>query len=295
MTTALPPLSAIRVFESAARHASFTRAAEELGMTQAAVSYQIKILEERVGAPLFLRMPRQVELTEFGKCLAPAITEAFDAMRNAFASLREDAEGTLTISVLATFAANWLAHRLGSFQMRHPSLAVRLDTSDSVIDFATTNVDIAIRSGFGKWPGLEAHQLIKASFTPMLSPALAATIGGVKEPADLLRLKIIDVSDPWWKIWFNAAGIENPPMQGNTQSRLGAQHIEGRATVAGQGVGILTPAFHQIEIATGQLIQPFDILCDDGRAYWLVYPKSRRNMPKVRAFREWILSELDCG
>ncbi len=179
-------------------------------------------------------MPRQVELTEFGKCLAPAITEAFDAMRNAFASLREDAEGTLTISVLATFAANWLAHRLGSFQMRHPSLAVRLDTSDSVIDFATTNVDIAIRSGFGKWPGLEAHQLIKASFTPMLSPALAATIGGVKEPADLLRLKIIDVSDPWWKIWFNAAGIENPPMQGNTQSRLGAQHIEGRATVAGR-------------------------------------------------------------
>lgn len=295
MTTALPPLSAIRVFESAARHASFTRAAEELGMTQAAVSYQIKILEERVGAPLFLRMPRQVELTELGRQLAPAITEAFETMRNAFASLREDAEGTLSISVLATFAANWLAHRLGSFQMRHPSLAVRLDTSDSTIDFATTNVDIAIRSGFGKWPGLEAHQLIKASFTPMLSPALAATIGGVKEPADLLRLKIIDVSDPWWNIWFKAAGIENPQMQGNTQSRLGAQHIEGRATVAGQGVGILTPAFHQIEIATGQLIQPFDILGDDGRSYWLVYPKSRRNTPKVRAFREWILSELDCG
>ncbi|KAB2662940.1 transcriptional regulator GcvA [Brucella tritici] len=295
MTTALPPLSAIRVFESAARHASFTRAAEELGMTQAAVSYQIKILEERVGAPLFLRMPRQVELTELGKQLAPAITEAFETMRNAFASLREDAEGTLSISVLATFAANWLAHRLGSFQMRHPSLAVRLDTSDSVIDFATSNVDIAIRSGFGKWPGLEAHQLIKASFTPMLSPALAATIGGVKEPADLLRLKIIDASDTWWKIWFKAAGIENPQLQGNTQSRLGAQHIEGRATVAGQGVGILTPAFHQIEIATGQLIQPFDILGDDGRAYWLVYPKSRRNTPKVRAFREWILSELDCG
>ncbi len=204
-------------------------------MTQAAVSYQIKILEERVGAPLFLRMPRQVELTELGRQLAPAITEAFETMRNAFASLREDAEGTLSISVLATFAANWLAHRLGSFQMRHPSLAVRLDTSDSMIDFATTNVDIAIRSGFGKWPGLEAHQLIKASFTPMLSPALAATIGGVKEPADLLRLKIIDVSDPWWNIWFKAAGIENPQMQGNTQSRLGAQHIEGRATVAGQG------------------------------------------------------------
>ncbi len=290
MSQALPPLSA--VFESASRHASFTRAAEELGMTQAAVSYQIKLLEERVGAPLFLRKPRQVELTELGKRLAPQINEAFDTMRTAFASAREDTQGILTISAVISFASNWLVQRLGSFQMQHPALAVRLDTSNDIIDFSTSNVDMAIRSGRGNWPGLEAHELIKAQFSPMLSPKLIETVGGIKEPADLLRLRAVDPTDPWWKIWYKAAGIEDPKIQGNAFSRYGAQHLEGRAAAAGQGVGILTPAFHAAELASGQLIQPFDLLCDDGQAYWLVYPKARKNMPKIRAFREWILDEL---
>ncbi|MFD1198599.1 LysR substrate-binding domain-containing protein [Brucella gallinifaecis] len=292
MALSLPPLSAVRVFESASRHMSFTRAAKELGMTQAAVSYQIKLLEERVGAPLFLRKPRQVELTELGKRLAPQINEAFDTMRTAFASAREDTQGILTISAVISFASNWLVQRLGSFQMQNPALAVRLDTSNDVVDFSTSNVDMAIRSGRGNWPGLEAHELIKAQFSPMLSPKLIDTIGGVEEPADLLRLRAVDPTDPWWKIWYKAAGIDNPSIQGQSFSRYGAQHLEGRAAVAGQGVGILTPAFHTAELASGQLIQPFDLLCDDGQAYWLVYPKARRNMPKIRAFREWILGEL---
>ena len=261
-------------------------------MTQAAVSYQIKLLEERVGAPLFLRLPRQVELTELGKCLAPALTEAFDTMRNAFASLRETAEGVLTISVLATFAANWLVHRLGAFQMRHPSLAVRLDTTDKLIDFTQSEVDVAIRTGEGRWPGLVAHELFKVQFTPMLNPKLAETIGGVREPADLLRLRAIDPSDPWWKAWFDAAGVKDAHFEGNTQSRFGAQHLEGRAAAAAQGIGILTPAFHTTEVAAGLLYQPFDLLCDDGRSYWLVYPESRRNVPKIRSFRMWLLGEL---
>ncbi|WP_273727770.1 LysR substrate-binding domain-containing protein [Brucella gallinifaecis] len=292
MTAALPPLAAIRVFESASRHASFTRAAEELGMTQAAVSYQIKLLEERVGAPLFLRKPRQVELTELGKRLAPAINDAFETMRAAFASAREDTQGVLTISAVVTFASNWLVQRLGSFQMQHPALAVRLDTSNDIIDFSTSNVDMAIRAGRGNWPGLEAHELIKAQFSPMLSPKLIESVGGIREPSDLLRLRAVDPNDPWWKIWYKAAGIENPDIKGNSFSRYGAQHLEGRAAAAGQGVGILTPAFHAAELASGQLVQPFDLLCDDGQAYWLVYPKARKNMPKIRAFREWILNVL---
>ncbi|MBC8719519.1 LysR substrate-binding domain-containing protein [Ochrobactrum sp. Marseille-Q0166] len=292
MTTVLPSLAAIRVFESASRHASFTRAAEELGMTQAAVSYQIKLLEERVGAPLFLRKPRQVELTELGKRLAPAINDAFETMRAAFASAREDTQGVLTISAVVTFASNWLVQRLGSFQMQHPALAVRLDTSNDIIDFSTSNVDMAIRAGRGNWPGLEAHELIKAQFSPMLSPKLIESVGGIREPSDLLRLRAVDPNDPWWKIWYKAAGIENPDIKGNSFSRYGAQHLEGRAAAAGQGVGILTPAFHAAELASGQLVQPFDLLCDDGQAYWLVYPKARKNMPKIRAFREWILSVL---
>ena len=206
----LPPLAAIRVFEAAARHGSFTNAAEELGMTQAAVSYQIKLLEERIGAALFLRRPRQVILTEVGARLAPVISEAFDMMRAAIAATRENADGILTITTIPTFAANWLVPRLGSFQLAHPSLAVRLQATREIIDFARQDADIGIRSGGGRWPGMVSHKIFGADFAPMLSPALAATIGGVKTPADLLKLPIVDPSDPWWKIWFAAAGVAEP-------------------------------------------------------------------------------------
>ena len=207
MASQLPPLPAIRAFEAAARHLSFTRAASELGMTQAAVSYQIKVLEERVGTPLFLRRPRQVVLTETGKRLALAASEAFALLRDAYAAARGGATGTLSITTVLTFAANWLARRLGSFQIAHPDIAVRIDTSSHMIDFAREDVDVGIRSGGGKWPGLVAHLLFPLKFTPMLSPRLAASIGGVKEPADLLRLPLLGAGDPWWVQWFTEAGV----------------------------------------------------------------------------------------
>ena len=159
MPLPLPPLAAIRAFEAAARHASFTKAAEELGMTQAAVSYQIKVLEERVGVPLFLRRPRQVVLTEAGQRLAPAVSEAFALLSEAYAAVRTGAQGTLVISTIQTFGSNWLARHLGSFQIAHPSIAVRLDTSSHMVDFAREEIDVGIRSGGGKWPGLAAHML----------------------------------------------------------------------------------------------------------------------------------------
>ena len=151
----LPPLAAVRAFEAAARLLSFTRAAEELAMTQAAVSYQIKVLEERVGSPLFIRKPRQVELTETGKALAAASTEAFRILAESFEQVRTGAQGTLSITTVLTFASNWLARHLGSFQIAHPSLAVRIDTSSHMVDFAREDVDIGIRSGNGNWPGLD--------------------------------------------------------------------------------------------------------------------------------------------
>ncbi|UXN61447.1 LysR substrate-binding domain-containing protein [Phyllobacterium zundukense] len=288
----LPPLAAIRVFEAAARHGSFTNAAEELGMTQAAVSYQIKLLEERIGASLFLRRPRQVILTEVGARLSPAISEAFDMMRAAIAATRENADGILTITTIPTFAANWLVPRLGSFQLAHPSLAVRLQATREVIDFARQDADIGIRSGGGHWPGMVAHKIFGADFTPMLSPVLAATIGGVKTPMDFLKLPIVDPSDPWWKIWFAAVGVTDPELRGNPRGRFGDQHLEGKAVIAGQGVGILTPAFFETELKSGLLIQPFDIVGNDDHFYWLVYPEARRNVPKVRAFRDWLLEQL---
>ncbi|MBB4566085.1 LysR substrate-binding domain-containing protein [Rhizobium leucaenae] len=286
------PLNALRVFEAAARHGSFTRAGDELGMTQTAVSYQIKLLEENVGEPLFLRRARQIALTDAGERLAPKVAEAFSMLQDAVASVSGDAETTLLIHSTPTFASQWLARHLGSFQLRHPNIAVRLATSDKIIDFSREPSDIAIRSGRGTWPGLRAHLLMKVNFTPMLSPALAASIGGVHTPADLLKLRIIDAGDPWWLQWFEAAGVPDPGLQGRPKSRLGAQSFEASAAIAGQGVAVLTPEFYADDIAAGRLIQPFDILCNDGSNYWLAYPESRRHTPRIRAFRHWILGEF---
>lgn len=292
MALTLPPLPAVRAFEAAARHGSFTKAAEELGMTQAAVSYQIKLLEERVGAPLFLRKPRQVTLTEVGQRLAPAFTEAFSLIGEAYAQARSGAEGVLCVSTILTFASSWLARNLGAFQIQHPSLAVRLDTSTRLIDFAREDVDLAIRSGSGDWPGLAKHFLFKADFTPMLSPKLAESIGGVKEPADLLRLPILDPEDRWWREWFTVAGVPTETLATRTRNSMGAQAYEANAAMAGHGVAILTGALFSAELADRRLIQPFDLVANDGNSYWLVYPEARRNVPKIRAFRDWLLSAV---
>lgn len=295
MPLQLPPLTAIRVFEAAARHASFTKAAAELGMTQAAVSYQIKLLEERVGAPLFLRKPRQVTLTEAGHRLAPAVSEAFIILSEAYAATRSGSRGTLSISTVLTFASNWLARHIGSFQMQYPEIAVRLDTSSHMVDFAREEVDVGIRSGDGNWPGLARHLLFRAEYTPMLTPKLAESIGGIREPADLLKLRILDPGDVWWRRWFALAGVPPQSLDGRPDASMGSQAYEASAAMAGQGVAILTRAFFTAELAEGRLIQPFDLLGYDGHGYWLVYPEQRRNLPKIKAFREWILDELDCA
>ncbi|MGH7187198.1 MAG: LysR family transcriptional regulator, partial [Pseudomonadota bacterium] len=166
----LPPLSAIRAFEAAARLGSFTKAAGELGMTQAAVSYQVKLLEDRDGAPLFLRQPRGVALSEAGRRLASPATEAFQRLRAAFAALHETSAGVLSVTSIQTFCANWLAPRLGGFQMAHPDIAVRLESAGRLVDFAREDFDLGIRGGAGNWPGLKTHLLMPIEFTPLCSP-----------------------------------------------------------------------------------------------------------------------------
>lgn len=286
------PLNALRVFEVAARLKSFTAAGEELGMTQTAVTYQIKLLEEYLGEPLFHRRPRQVALTASGERLAPRIAEGFSTIAEAIAGMREQSEGTLIIHTTATFATRWLSHHLGTFQIQHPGLAVRLETSQETIDFNRTEADIAIRSGKGQWPGLRSHFLMRSNFTPMLSPTLAATIGGVHEPADLLRLRIIDAGDPWWKLWFAAAGMPDVDLRRMPISRFGAQSFEAAAAVAGQGVAILKPEFYADEVTLGRLIQPFALEASDGNNYWLAYPEARRQSHKIRAFRDFMRSKM---
>jgi len=281
-------LTAIRAFAATARHLSFTKAAAELGMTQAAVSYQIKLLEERVGAPLFLRRPRQIALSEAGARLAPDVAQAFDILRNAFADSRGLIEGMLSITSVPTFASHWLAANIGLFQLANPEIAVRVESSAHVVDFGTEEFDVGIRATSKLQEGMVKHLLLKAEFAPMLSPKLVEEYQ-VREPADLLRVPQITPDDPWLCAWLELAGVSMPPTPDRPFSRLGSQNLEVAAAVAGRGVAMVTPAFYGEEVASGRLVQPFDMVGWDGHGYYLVYPESRRNSPKIKAFRDWIV------
>ncbi|MDP5218939.1 transcriptional regulator GcvA [Ruegeria sp. 2205SS24-7] len=289
----LPPFAAIRVFEACARHENFTRAAEELGMTQSAVSYQIKILEKRVGSPLFLRQSRRVELTEAGRILAMPTIDAFQRLRSGFAAVDAAAQKTLSINTSPTFALNWLSPRLSNFQVAHPGLAVRVAISCDETDFGRAEVDVAIRYGYGNWPGLTAHKLMASAFTPMLSRDLLDRIGVLAQPSDILIHKIIDPGDPYWACWLEHAGVDASALSDRIGSHLGSQSNEARAALEGQGVAMLTPAFFRTELEMGRLVQPFDLVASDRQAFWLVYPQTRKNERKLMAFRKWILSEMD--
>jgi len=288
----LPPLSAIRAFEAAARHGSFTKAGEELGMTQAAISYQVKLLEDRIGTPLFLRQARKVVLSEAGKRLAPGIEEAFQRLGAAFASLRESDQNVLSITVVNTFCTNWLVPRLGGFQMKHPNIAVRLDASARTVDFTREDFDIGIRGGKGVWPGLKSHALFPMDMTPLCSPEFLARAGKIHGPADLLKLPLLDWSDDCWRLWFKTAGIDNPQATAAPNIQVQTQQMLGLAALTGQGIALLTPALFATELASGRLVRVSDITHRDDQNYWLVYPEDRAKSPKILAFRDWLLAEV---
>jgi len=287
----LPPLATVRVFEAAARLCNFTKAAAELGMTQAAVSYQIKLLEEWVGVPLFTRGPRNVELTEAGARIAPIATQALDMLGASFDAARMDGEEVLVISSLHTFASNWLAPRLGRFQIAHPHIAVRLEISSHLVDFAREEVDVGIRGGSGQYPGLTAHHLMPWRFLPFASPALLERLD-LRTPADLLTAPLISPDDPWWSSWFAAAGVDAAGLATRPAVRIGMQQLQGTAALAGQGLALLMPELWTDDIAAGRLVAPFDITASAGGGMWLVYPEGRGRSRKIRAFRDWMLAEL---
>jgi LysR family glycine cleavage system transcriptional activator len=294
----LPPLAAIRAFEAAARTENFTAAAAELGMTQAAVSYQVKSLEERLGAPLFVREKGRARLTPLGTRLLPALSGAFDAIEMAFASHREEDESLLTITTTHTFANTWLAWRLGGFQMEHTDLAVRMTTSNEMCDLRGGEADVAIRGGGGCWEGLEEHRLFEVTFTPMASPeclgAAERKLGRKLEPRDLPDQNLISPGDEWWQQWFADNGVPaDQAVLRRRGIRLENQSNEGHAAMAGQGFALLTPLLWKGDIAAGRLCCPFPgRVSVRGWSYWLVYPKERRMVPKVKRFREWLLGEM---
>lgn len=286
------PLNALRVFEAVARHRGFSRAAEELGMTQTAVSYQIKLLEEHVGEQLFLRQPRQIVNTETAERMLPHVAKAFDLLNDAMVSARKASNETLEIHSSPTFASHWLARNLGSFQLDWPAIAVRLLRVSKITDFNRDPADISIRWGVGPWPEHECHLLGRFSYAPMLSPALADSIGGVSSPEDLLRLPIIGAQQSSWQKWFTVSGLAAPDLSGHKRHNYIEQDLCGNAALAGQGVALLNHIYYAEELASGRLIAPFNHHCSDDIGIWLVHPASRRNNPKIKAFREWILGAV---
>jgi LysR family transcriptional regulator, glycine cleavage system transcriptional activator len=287
----LPPLSAVRVFDAAARHENFTAAAAELGMTQAAVSYQIRLLEERLGLSLFARTKGRVSLTEAGRRLAPLVGSAFDTLDDAFSGLLADDSGILSISAAQSLASEWLAPRLGAFQVRHSDLAVRLSTDNRLVDFTTGEFHAAIRTGRGDWSGLKCHFLFRLNFSPICSPEFQAE-HKLERPEQLLDVPRLSAQDVWWRDWLSQAGVDCPDDAPAAGLQLDNQVMEANAVRAGSGIALMTPMFWRMELATGRLVQPFPGVLVTDHSHWLVYPEARRAQPKIAAFREWLLKQV---
>ncbi len=285
----LPPLAAVRVFEAAARHQNFTRAAEELGMTQAAVSYQIRLLEDRVGAALFLRQPRQVVLTPLGQRLAGPLSKALHDIGSVFRAVCEENQTALTISALQTMAITWLSPRLAQFQIENPQVAVRVRTSQHLVDFATEAVDLALRYGPGGWTGVAAEKLFACHYAPLCTPELRERLH-LREPVDLLRAPLLSPEESSWKVWFADLGLD-APRQGGLAMSLEMQAMNVQAAMRGHGVAMAVPELFAYDIAAGRLVFAVEHAIRDRWSYWLVYPPARQREHKIRRFRDWVLAE----
>ena len=285
----LPPLSAIRAFEAAGRHENFSRAAEELGLTQAAVSYQIKQLEDRVGRPLFVREKGRVRLSDTGRRLLPAISGGFAGIADAFAALRDEDEDVLDVNTAVSFGGTWLSARIGRFQVRHPDLAVRISLANELIDFGRGGIDAVIRMGRGHWEGLRSDFLFRQHFAPICAPSFLAA-NQIREPADLLRVERLAPNDSMWASWFAKVGIGTPPPRQGVV--LDSQLQEAAAMQGGFGIAMMSTLYWTADLAGGRLVQPFDTLYLPGSAQWLVHPAGRVGVRKIERFREWLHEEL---
>ncbi len=295
----LPPLSALRAFEAAARLQSFSRAADELSVTPAAISHQIHALEADLGVRLFHRGRRAVELTASARLLLPGLSEAFSGIQTAVRRLRAHNDtGTLTVTASPSIAAKWLVLRLHRFQVQHADIDVRISASDEIVDLTRGGFDIAIRYGGGRYPGLAVELLLKNEVFPACSPRLLEAGPPLRTPEDLLHHALIhdqaadrDPLAPTWAMWLKAAGVRGAPMAPGLTFSVGYMALD--AAIAGHGVALAYSTIAAADLAAGRLVRLFSLALPDLFAYYIVTAPGALERPKVRAFRDWLRQEAD--
>jgi LysR family glycine cleavage system transcriptional activator len=300
MARFVPGTRALRTLEAAARHLNFTRAADELGLTPAAVSHQIKEFEEQLGVSLFARTSRTVRLTEAGAVLFEASTDAIDLLNRAVSRAQKLARGQSLLKVTADahFAAKWLMRRIDSFRAIRPDIELRFDISYEVRDFDRDDVDVGIRFGAGKYPGLATDRLFDNVLIPVCSPSLLRNGPPLKTPRDLFNHRLVHiewsrqgVTWPNWRMWMAAAGIDD--FDDSRTLVFGTSSDCVQAAIDGSAVALADFAMVAYDLSEGRLVQPFElgVRMAPEFAYFLIYPQAAADDPRIAAFRDWILDE----
>lgn len=289
----LPPLNALRAFAAVGRHLNLAAAAAELHVTPSALSHQIRTLEDRLGVPLFVREARGLALTEAGRTILPGITDAFALLAQTVQLLKpEEDTHELHVSMLSTFAMRWFIPRLSRFQQAHPETEVRIATAVGLVDFEREDFDCAIRFGDGHWDDLHADLLFPEQLVPVCSPTLATKENPLDSPADLKHHTLLhaQLRADDWRLWLHAAGIDDADAEHGPVFET--RNFAIQAAIDGLGVAVVDPHLVAEELKRGRLIQPFAELPISRGAYYLVYPHRIAGTERFKAFRSWLLSEV---
>ncbi|MFB9951476.1 LysR substrate-binding domain-containing protein [Rhizobium puerariae] len=282
-------LNGLRALEAVGRLGSLQAAAEELGVSVGAVSQQVIKAEAQLGRPVFHRLPKGMVPVEWAQPMLVRLTEGFHSLSEAVCVGRRRDDTLLTISVAPVFAARFLVHRLDRFSALHPEIRLRIDATTALVDFAIDNVDLGIRVGAGRWPGVDAQLLLPQLVFPVCAPALAERL---REPADILKVPaIVDGRAMFsWDVWFQAAGIEPAPMSIRHVFNEASLCLD--ATMAGEGVMLAWQTLAAYALDQGRLVAPFPIRAATGFGHYFVTRAGSRPPEKVRAFHTWLKAEL---
>ena len=291
MPRRLPPLTSLRAFEAAGRHLSFTLAAAELTVTQAAISHQVKALEENLGTALFLRLPRQLELTAAGKGLLPVVRSAFNDISESVATLRDQiSTAPVTVRLAPSFAAKWLSPRLEGFRRRFPLIDLSLTHSNDAVDFAHQPIDLAVTYGNGDWPGVVADKVLSIDFFPVCAPAFLEGKYPLTTIDNLRHHTLLHDADKTnWADWLTLASVDDiDPSRGTV---LDDTNVLIQAAMDGLGIALGSTHFVADRLASGRLVRPFDTVLHREGAYYIVCPAEHLERKEVRAFRDWLLEQ----